>query len=115
MITEIRYIVFDESELCTAMAEHLASVLPGIDGTSVERVEPQALGQDITACTVSFRRAAGQPPIRVEPKVVVSAMLTRCRRLKIPIAAAAEKRLERAGSSLAMVTTINALRPTRRR
>ncbi len=115
MATEVRYILFDEAELRQALSQHLVHITSGRAKPRVKRVEMLTRPPELTGCRVHFEYPGTTPPLDIDLRVVVSALLVQCRTMRVPIAARAEKRVEIAGTSVALVTTLNALRPIRRR
>ena len=97
------------------MADHLRKFESKAGGHRVRQVEVDRDGGDVLGCKAHLAGGTNVTHVQVDAKVMLSAVLAHCRGLGIPLAAIAEKRLEMSGDLVALVTTMNALRPVRQR
>lgn len=105
MAQEVRSILFSADEIQTAVVDLLMQRVRGLSPHQIDRVQVEGSDREVRA-TVRFCRAINATRV-LDSGDLMSAVLTYCRKTRIPLAHRAQKRLGVIGGCLSLTTALN--------
>ena len=105
MAQEVRSILFTEEEIHTAVTELLMLRIRGLVPHQVARVAVH-VRDGVVRATVHFSKELGAKRV-IDPNELMSAVLTYCRKARIPLSNRAQKRLGVLNGCLSLTTSLN--------